>query len=82
MSKLKEIIKGWKNYKFPNPEYEAMAAKKAKVCSSCDSAIQDTWFDLVDKKIEELSGLACDECSCPLTTLLRSDKPCPLNKFE
>jgi len=80
MSKLKEIYKGWKNYIFENEEIEKQAKEKANICAKCDSAV-DGMFDLKDGKIVEISGLSCNECGCPLATLLRSNKKCELGKW-
>ena len=82
MSKLKQIFDGWKNYTFENKEVETEAKRKAKICGKCPHAIEDKWFDLVDSKITELSGLSCELCDCPLSTLTRSPtKKCEANKF-
>lgn len=82
MSKLKQIYEGWKNYVFLNEEVEKAARVKADICSKCPNAVEDKWFDLVDERIEELSGLKCKLCDCPLSTLTRSkDKKCKIKRW-
>ena len=43
MIKLKAILKGWENYIFPNPEMEAKAKERAKICADCPMAKKGTY---------------------------------------
>ena len=84
MIKLKAILKGWENYIFPNPETEAKAKERAKICADCPMAKKGTYQQLMgDYTLKEVKGMKCKACGCPLSTLLRQDeKGCELNKWE
>lgn len=74
---------GWKNYVFENPEIEAMAKQRAEICAGCDHA-NEGWIakPLPDGKLQEIEGMICDLCDCPLSTMLRSqDEKCKKNKW-
>ena len=47
MIKLKAILKGWENYIFPNPEMEAKAKERAKICAGCPMAKKGTYQQLM-----------------------------------
>lgn len=82
MGKISFIIQGWKNYVFESPEIEKSAKQKAKTCASCEHAVMSVWDDVLpDTTLVEIKGMKCDLCDCPLSTLLRSDKPCKIGKF-
>ena len=82
LKKLKLIVQGWANYAFENYKIEQRANERAIICSVCEYARNDVWFDLKDSRIQEISGIACFACECPLSTKLRSDDKCPLGKWE
>lgn len=84
MIKLKAILKGWENYIFPDPEIEAKAKERAKICASCPMAKKGTYPQLMkDYTLKDVEGMVCGVCGCPLSTLLRQDeKGCELNKWE
>ena len=84
MMKLKAILKGWENYIFTNPEVEAKAKERAKICAECPMAKMGTYQRLMrDYTLKEVKGMKCKVCGCPLSTLLRQDKKgCELNKWE
>jgi hypothetical protein len=66
MSKLNNIIEGWKNVIFPNKEVEKIAYERAIICANCDK-----------NKLN-----ICSECGCPLVAKLRSiNEKCPINKW-
>jgi len=67
MSKLNNIIAGWWNLTFPSVETEMMAIKRAKICSTCTSNVNNT----------------CTQCGCWLSAAVRAPKKqCPLNKWK
>lgn len=81
-NKLNNIVKGWKNYIFPSSEIEILAAKRAITCASCSHAVEGRFEIIEDKRIEEIKGMGCDMCLCPLSTKLRSpEEECPINKW-
>jgi hypothetical protein len=64
---FKEIIEGWGNYIFPDPEVEKIAKERALICSECPN-----------NKL----GI-CSECGCPLISKTRSiNSKCPINKWN
>jgi len=84
MINLKAILKGWENYIFTNPEMEAKARERARVCSTCPHAKVGTYQKFMpDYTLKDIKGFKCDVCGCPLSTLLRQDeKGCELKKWE
>lgn len=84
MIKLKAILKGWENYIFTDPEIEAKAKERAKICANCPMAKNGTYPQLMkDYTLKDVEGMVCGVCGCPLSTLLRQDeKKCELNKWE
>ena len=76
------ILDGWRNYAFKNKEVEASAKAKAEICATCENAVMSVWDDVLpDTTLVEVKGMKCNICDCPLSTLLRSKKPCAINKF-
>lgn len=62
-TKLKQIIQGWKNLVFKDPEIEKLALKRAEICSTCKNN----------------NASICIECGCPLAAKTRSPKEtCPI----
>jgi hypothetical protein len=85
MSKIKEIIEGWKNFAFPTPRIEAMAMERAGVCSICEHAkkMKHTRFLKESLQFENIEMLKCDQCGCPLSAKTRSvTSQCPKNKWK
>lgn len=82
MSVLIHIMQGWKNYTFPNKQVEESAKKKAKICAKCPYAVNSVWDEILpDATLQEVKGMKCELCDCPLSTLLRSDKKCVDGRF-
>lgn len=81
MSKLKDIKEGWKKYLLSETSPEAR--RRILICSECDSAVDGTYEKLMpDYSLKEAQGKKCNECDCPLSTLVRQDgKKCELNKW-
>lgn len=74
LKKLQAIKQGWGNFLFPSPEIEELANVRAKICSSCDKAVDDYPFKHFlpeEKRIEIVRGLACGACGCPLSAKIR-----------
>ena len=75
-------MQGWKNYTFPNKKVEESAKKKAKICAKCLHAVNSVWDEILpDATLQEVKGMKCELCDCPLSTLLRSDKKCEDGRF-
>jgi hypothetical protein len=88
MSHLKNfqgIVSGYKNYIFPCPTIEAMAVKRAKICSACSNCDPNHPFKklLADgETIEEIKGLGCTLCGCLLSVKTRQlFSDCPENRW-
>lgn len=66
MSKINEIIEGWKNVVFPNNYTENVAYNRASICGRC----------------EHYDKGKCKKCGCNLVAKTRSMKAeCPINKW-
>lgn len=79
MSKITEILNGWKNVAFPSKEIEELATARAIHCATCPLNSGNTCSKRVtvihNKK--PVSG-----CGCPLVALLRSEhSSCKLDKW-
>jgi len=82
LDKLKYILEGWTNYTFKSETVELLAKDKATICATCENARISIWDDVLpDATLKEVEGMVCGICNCPLSTLLRSAKPCKLGKF-
>jgi len=66
MSKLQEILSGWKNVIWEKPEIEKIAMDRALICSYCDKNVNSV----------------CQSCGCPLVAKTRSEySKCPEGKW-
>ena len=59
MGKLQEIVGGWKNYVFANPDVEEQAKERMEICIKCDF-ISDRGY--------------CALCGCYMAAKVRSPK--------
>lgn len=59
MSRLSEIISGWKNYAFPNHKIEKIAKKRIAICLECDDLKKNN---------------SCALCGCYMPAKVRSPK--------
>jgi len=79
---LFHIMQGWKNYTFTNKQVEESAKIKAEICAKCTHAVNSVWDEILpDATLQEVKGMKCELCDCPLSTLLRSDKKCEDGRF-
>ena len=80
--KITNIVKGWKNLVFKDPEIEKLAIKRANICDNCTYASTDETFDMSeDGDIISLKGY-CKKCLCPFKAKLRSKQEiCPIKKW-
>jgi hypothetical protein len=66
MSKLQEIVEGWRNVVFPNEHAEKVANARAAICARC----------------EYIKAGKCGKCGCNLAAKTRSMKSkCPMDKW-
>jgi hypothetical protein len=75
------IWKGWKAYLTNENSPETI--RRAKICQICPNAVDGTYEKLMpDYTLKKLQGKKCNQCGCPLSTLLRQDdKKCELKKW-
>ena len=78
--KILNIIDGWKAFFFKENNY--IAKLRAEECKKCPEAGVGKFEIILKDEVEEIQGLKCDACGCPLSAKLRSKKEkCPLKKW-
>ena len=83
VQKINNILIGWKNVVFESKEIEQMARSRAIKCAKCEHAVTGWIAVMIEDSIEDIEGLKCGKCDCPLSALLRSpDSKCKLNKWQ
>jgi len=60
---------------------ESVAKKRAKICSGCEHIRHGKILAFIKDDLKEIEGCYCNICKCPSSALLRSTKPCELNKW-
>lgn len=81
MGQISNIIDGWSNY------LKGMTGlrenERAKICKKCAYAKVGTFERwLPSKGLEEVKGLKCSKCTCPLVAKIRSiNDECPIGKW-
>ena len=82
MSNLLNIIYGWKNVAFKNEEVEKLALSRAKICDTCEHAVEGS-IEVIEKtELKIIQKLKCKLCQCPLSAKTRSKKEkCDKNKW-
>ena len=84
MSKVENILDGWKSYLIPMQRAKLDEAKRrAKICSECPDAKHGSHTAVLpDYSVKEIQGHYCGVCKCPLSTAVRSKNyECPKNKW-
>lgn len=81
--KLANIVAGFGNLAFPNPEVEVIAMKRAEVCAECPNAVPSGIYNVIaDNKTKQIQGMKCDMCGCALSAKVRSvNDTCPRGKW-
>lgn len=81
MERVYNIKNGWKNYL--KSENNQLAKQRAKHCKKCPFAVVGMLERfLPDYSIEEIQGLKCNKCGCPLSAKLRSEnEKCPIGNW-
>lgn len=78
-----KIIQAWSTYL--KNETSDIAVERSKHCVDCPEAVVGTFEKFMpDKTLQEIEGLKCNICKCPLSTKLRSEdasEKCPLKKW-
>jgi len=82
MSKISNILSGWKNFIDKSEVSEDIAIQRAKHCVSCSELKEGKLLNLIKDDLKEIEGFYCGLCYCPLSAKLRSEKEnCPINKW-
>ncbi len=71
---ITNIGKAWINVISNNPEIEKLAEERLKQCNNCSSKVEML-------KVNGVSIYKCNQCTCPLIALVRSNEKCKLNKW-
>ena len=86
MDKLKLILAGWSNILIPDERVDDIGKERAKICADCPKAEWSLVATLTiskDRHIQEVAGMSCSECGCPLSAKVRSPgSECPLFKWK
>jgi len=78
MVRISNILNGWKNYFIEDEVAEKIAEERAQFCAKCPFAIEKKLLIFVKDDLEEIEGMACARCDCPLSAKLRSaNEKCP-----
>lgn len=78
IQKFKSIRQGWQNVVFLSPEVEKVAEARAKICSSCPHAVEDSFMQAIGKLLKRVTGVKCNLCGCPISAKTRSmAEECP-----
>ncbi|MCF8372231.1 MAG: hypothetical protein K9H64_11455 [Bacteroidales bacterium] len=66
MGRLKEILIGWRNLIFGNPQTRQLAKERMEICGTCEHASRSVY-------------LHCDRCGCYIPAKANSpDSNCPV----
>ena len=68
------IIKAWKNVLFGVTSKEHK--RRASICKTCEHAKYRSYLDFLKDDLEEVNGLVCGLCSCPLKAKIKSTDKC------
>lgn len=86
MDKLKLILAGWSNVLIPDERVDDIGKERAKICADCPKAEWSLVATLTiskERHIQEVAGMSCSECGCPLSAKVRSPgAECPLFKWK
>lgn len=78
---LNNILQGWQNYMDKSEVIEDVAKERAEICAKCPDAKHGKLLQFVKDELKEIQGHYCDVCKCPLSSKIRSNDKCPLDKW-
>jgi hypothetical protein len=93
-NRLIEILEGWKNVIFTDPEVEKIAKARAEICAECEFNVNNVCSSAVQGEVEAdffykkhnkeyKKGDIVSGCKCPLIAKTRSmQSQCPRNKWS
>lgn len=68
---------------FPDKAIEALAHERASVCGKCEHAVKGMIAVMIEDEIEDIEGLVCGLCNCPLSGKIRSvESKCEDGKWK
>ncbi len=70
LDKLKQIVEGWKNVIWENPQVERVAKERASICANCDFNVDNICDS--NKSGTTIHGNPVNGCGCPLIAKTRS----------
>jgi hypothetical protein len=82
--KLQNIINGWSNLMFTDPDVEVLARGRATICAGCPLAEMSggVYTMVIDNKTTNVRGLICTGCGCPISAKIRNPyEECPQKKW-
>lgn len=82
MSKVLNILSGWKNYLIKNEVTEELARERMEVCMGSNVKPACEKYKML--KILNIKFMGCEICGCPVDKKVRStekDNKCDLNKW-
>lgn len=74
MARIDIIIKAWANVIKGLTDEEHI--RRSKVCGKCPHAKRKKYLELIKNDLEEVHGMVCDLCGCPLVAKIRSEDIC------
>ncbi len=82
---MKQIVIGVSNHtkqSIANQEPTPEQYKKYYICKNCEFATSSVFFSVIsDKHLSAIQGKKCKKCGCCLSLKIRSNSPCPENKW-
>lgn len=79
MSKINNILSGWKNFIAKSEVTELAAVERARKCIDCNHAVKGKLLAFIKDELKEIEGYKCNKCQCPLSAKLRSEnEQCPI----
>lgn len=66
---IKEWIKAFKE--LPTTEDR----RRSEICKTCDFAKESKYLEFINGQIEDVKGLYCNQCKCPLISKIKTTNP-------
>jgi len=81
-------LQGWKAVITEDKGVEEIALDRAKICDTCEDqdgnkiAVKGKFIQFLKDDIEEIQGMKCSICQCPISAKTRSkNSKCPIGKW-
>ena len=79
MVQISKIVKAW--IKVFEGSVTEEHKRRAFICHGCEFAKHNKYLDFINDDMEEVKGMICSVCKCPLIAKIRSEDSCPENKW-